>query len=78
LTYAGRCETDVGWEAWQIAFIIKLNATMGARKVPAVEYFVCPDVDGDHEFEDHEVRQMCQMPLPGEHFKRGIKLVYTC
>jgi hypothetical protein len=30
----GKCQTDFGWDAWQIAFVNKLNATMGAAKVP--------------------------------------------
>ena len=29
------CQTDFGWDNWQIAFVNKLNATMGAAKVPA-------------------------------------------
>jgi hypothetical protein len=29
-----KCQTDFGWDAWQIAFLNKLSATMGAAKVP--------------------------------------------
>ena len=38
----GKCQTDFGWDNWQIAFVNKLNATMGAAKVP-VDYIVCPE-----------------------------------
>ncbi|KAI2501061.1 hypothetical protein MHU86_13415 [Fragilaria crotonensis] len=31
----GKCQTDFGWDNWQIAFVNKLNATMGAAKVPS-------------------------------------------
>jgi hypothetical protein len=30
----GKCQTDFGWDAWQIAFTNKLSVTMGAAKVP--------------------------------------------
>jgi hypothetical protein len=29
----GKCQTDFGWDNWQIAFVNTLNATMGAAKV---------------------------------------------
>lgn len=29
----GKCQTDFGWDSWQIAFMNKLSATMGAAKV---------------------------------------------
>jgi hypothetical protein len=30
----GKCQMDHGWDNWQIAFANKLNATLGATKVP--------------------------------------------
>ena len=72
----GKCQTDVGWDAWQIAFMNKLSATMGAAKVP-VAYIVRPDVEGTYVFDDEEERRMYQMPLAGENFKRDNKLVYN-
>lgn len=72
----GKCQTDFGWDAWQIAFINKLSATPGAAKVPIV-YVVRPDVDDAYVFEDDEEERMYQMPLTGENFKRDNKLVYN-
>jgi hypothetical protein len=72
----GRCQTDAGWDAWQIAFMNKLSATMGVAKVP-VAYVVRTDVDDSYEFGDDEERRMYQMPLTGENFKRDNKLVYN-
>ncbi len=72
----GRCQTDVGWDAWQIAFFNKLIATMGAAMVP-VAYVVCPDVGSDYEFEDDKARPMYQMPLSGENYTRDNKLVHN-
>ncbi len=71
----GKCQTNFGWDNWQIAFVNKLNATMGAAKVP-VDYNVRPDWD-DHDklfLDDNKTRQY-QMPLTGENFKRDNKLV---
>ena len=42
----GKCQTNHGWDNWQIAFVNKLNATMGAASVP-VKYVVRPDVNED-------------------------------
>ncbi len=72
----GRCQTDAGWDAWQIAFMNKRSATMGAAKVPVV-YVVRTDVDDSYVFDDDEERRMYQMPLTGENFKRDNKLVYN-
>ena len=72
----GKCQTDFGWDNWQLAFVNKLNATMGAAKVP-VDYIVRPEWDDDDELflDDDEMRRY-QMPLEGENFKRDNKLVY--
>ncbi|KAI2494993.1 hypothetical protein MHU86_19512 [Fragilaria crotonensis] len=72
----GKCQTDFGWDNWQIAFVNKLNATMGAAKLP-VDYIVCPEWDSDDELflEDDKMRRY-QMPLTGKNFKRDNKLVY--
>lgn len=72
----GKCQTDIGWDAWQIAFLNKLNATMGAAKVP-VAYIVRDNVDNNYIFEDEEEKRMHQMPLLGENYKRDNKLVYN-
>ncbi len=72
----GKCQTDFGWDAWQIAFVNKLSATLGAAKVPVV-YVVREDIDNDYEFEDDDDERMHQMPLIGENFKRDNKLVYN-
>jgi hypothetical protein len=72
----GRCQTDAGWDAWQIASMNKLSATMRAAKVPVV-YVVRTDVDDLYVFDDDEERRMYQMPLRGENFKRDNKLVYN-
>ena len=73
----GKCQTNHGWDNWQIAFVNKLNATMGAANVP-IDYVVCPDVDEDNFFffDDEEERRY-QMPLgEGQNFKHDNKLVY--
>ena len=72
----GKCQTDFGWDAWQIAFVNKLSATSGAAKVPLV-YVVRGDVEAGYEFEDDEDERMHQMPHTGENFKRDNKLVYN-
>jgi hypothetical protein len=72
----GKCQTDFGWDAWQIAFLNKLSATMGAAKAP-LSYVVRPDIDTSYVFEDDDEERMYQMPLAGENFKRDTKLVYS-
>jgi hypothetical protein len=72
----GKCQTDFGWDAWQIAFTNKLSASMGAAKVP-LAYVIRNDIAGDYEYEDDEEVRMYQMPLTGENFKRDNKLVYA-
>ena len=72
----GKCQTDFGWDAWQIAFVNKLSATSGAAKVPLV-YVIRGDVEAGYEFEDDEDERMHQMPHTGENFKRDNKLVYN-
>ena len=42
----GKCQTNHGWDNWQITFVNKLNATMSAANVP-IDYVVRPDVDED-------------------------------
>ena len=61
----GKCQTDFGWDTWQIAFINKLSATMGVAKVP-VAYIVRNELDDDYVFVDDEEKRMHQMPLTGE------------
>jgi hypothetical protein len=74
-----KCQTDVGWDAWQIAFMNKLNATMGAAKVPAVAYAVLwAVVDDAYEFGNkQEEERMYQMPLTGENYKWEYKIIYN-
>ena len=72
----GKCQTDAGWDAWQIAFVNKLSATTGAAKVPIV-YVIRASTDADHVYEDDDEQRMYQMPLAGENFKRDNKLVYN-
>jgi hypothetical protein len=72
----GKCQTDFGWDAWQIAFMNKLNATMGAAKVP-LAYVVRAEIENaTYMFEDEEEERMHQMPLSGENFKRD-NIVYN-
>jgi hypothetical protein len=71
----GKCQTDAGWDAWQIAFVNKLSATVGAAKVPVV-YVIRDVLANDYEFEDDQERRIHQMPLAGESFKRDNRLVY--
>jgi hypothetical protein len=55
----------------------KLNATMGAAKVP-LAYIVRAEIDlRAHEFEDDKEERMYQMPLSRENFKCDNKLVYN-
>jgi hypothetical protein len=73
----GKCQTDAGWDNWQIAFVNKLSATLGAAKVP-IDYVVRPDIDEHEElFLDDDEERRYQMPLTGENFRRDNKLVYT-
>ena len=72
----GKCQTDHGWDAWQIGFLNKLGATMGAAKV-TIDYVVRKDVADDYVFEDEDEERKYQMPLDGENFKRDNKLVYS-
>ena len=34
ITDPGKCQTDHGWDNWQLAFVNKLNVTLGAANVP--------------------------------------------
>ena len=72
----GRCQTDFGWDNWQIAFVNKLNATLGAAKVP-IDCITRPEWDeNDNLFLNEDEMRKYQMPLTGENFKRDNKLVY--
>jgi hypothetical protein len=44
----GKCQTDAGWDNWQISFVNKLCAIMGAANVP-IDYIVRPEMDEDNE-----------------------------
>ena len=73
----GKCQTDHGWNNWQIAFANKLNKTFGAADVP-ISYIMRPevkDVDDELFWDDDEMRHY-QMPLEGQNFKHDNKLVY--
>ena len=72
----GKCQTDFAWDNWQIAFVNKLSATMGAAKFP-IDYVVRPEIDDDYEPMDDDEERRYQIPLTGENFKRDNKLVYT-
>jgi hypothetical protein len=55
----GKCRVDHGWDNWQIAFPVKLNATLGAAQVP-IDYVIRVDIEGrDNElfFTDEEERR---------------------
>ena len=39
----GKCQTDAVWDNWQIGFVNKLSAIMGAAKVP-INYIVRPEL----------------------------------
>jgi hypothetical protein len=69
-------QTDACWNNWQIGFVNKLSATMGAAKV-LIDYIVCPELDDDNAlfFDDDKTRRY-QMPLEGENFKRNNRLVF--
>ena len=72
----GKCQTHHGWDNWQIAFVNKLNATMGAANVPN-DYVVRPNVldEDNFLFFDDEEERRYQMPLEGHNFKHDNKLV---
>jgi len=72
----GKCQTDFAWDNWQIAFVNKLSATMGAAKFP-IDYIVRPEIDDDYEPMADDEERRYQIPLTGENFKRDNKLVYT-
>ena len=57
-----KCNTDQGWDVWQIGFLNKLGVTMGAAKVP-VDSIVHKEVDEGFKFEDDDEMRMHQMPL---------------
>jgi hypothetical protein len=44
----GKCQTDAGWDTFQIGFVNKLSAITGAAKVP-IDYVVRPELDEDDE-----------------------------
>jgi hypothetical protein len=73
----GKCQTDTGWDNWQVGFVNKLSTIMGAAKVP-VDYIVRPVLDDsdDELFFDEDETRRYQMPLTGENFKRDNKLVF--
>ena len=61
----GKCQTNFGWNDLQIAFVNKLNATMGAAKLP-VDYIVCSKWDDtDEPFLDDDKMRRFQKPLTG-------------
>ena len=72
----GKCQTDFAWDNWQIAFVNKLSATMGAAKFP-IDYVVRPEIDDEYEPVNDDEQRRYQIPLTGENFKRDNKLVYT-
>jgi hypothetical protein len=49
----GKCQTDAGWDNWQIGFVNKRSAIMGAAKV-LIDNIVCPELFLD----DDETRQV--------------------
>jgi hypothetical protein len=71
----GKCQTDAGWDNWQIGFVDRLSAIMGAAKVP-IDYIVCPEWDDTNKLflDDNKMRHF-QMPLEGKNFKFDNKLV---
>jgi hypothetical protein len=71
-----KCQTDTGWENWQIGFVNKLSAIMGAAKVP-IDYIVRPEWDDTNKLflDDNKMRRF-PMSLEGGNFKRDNKLVF--
>jgi hypothetical protein len=72
----GKCQTDAGWDNWQIGFVNKLSTIMGAKKVP-IDYIVCPEWDDTNKLflDDNKMRRF-QMPLEGKNFNRDNSLVF--
>jgi hypothetical protein len=71
----GKCQTDARWDNWQIGFINKHSAIMGAAKVP-IDYIVRPKWDDtDKSFLDEDKMRRFQMPLDGKNFKQDNKVV---
>ena len=76
ITDPGKCQTDHGWDNWQLAFINKLNATLGAANVP-LNYVARPDWEEDDElFLTDDKKRRYEMPLEGKNFKHDNKLVF--
>ena len=72
----GKCQTDAGWDNWQIGFVNNLCAIMGAAKVP-IDYIVRPKWDDTNKlFLDNNKMRRFQMPLEGKNFKHDNKLVF--
>ena len=73
----GKCQTDHGWDNWQIAFVNKLSAKNGVAGIP-VNYIVQPDLeDADELFLKDEEVHLYQIPLKGPAYKHDNKLVYS-
>jgi hypothetical protein len=72
----GKCQTDHGWDNWQIAFANKLNTTLGAAGVP-INYIIRPEVEDSLNklFWDNNEARHYQMPLEGQNYKHDNKLV---
>ena len=73
-----KCQTDHGWDNWQIAFLNKLSATNGAAGVP-VDYVVREELDFDvdlFDYDDEEQKRIYEMPLTGSNYKHDNRLVY--
>ena len=73
----GKCRVDHGWDNWQVAFVDKLNATLGAAQVP-IDYVIRRELeDRDNElFFTGKEETHYQMSLEGQNFKHDNKLVY--
>ena len=54
----GKCRVDHGWDNWQIAFENKLNATLGAAKVP-INYVIRIPIEERHLREKKGVIAIC-------------------
>ena len=71
-----KCQTNAGWDNWQIGFVNKLSAIKGAAKI-LFKYIVRPELDKDNElFLNNDKTRRYQMPLDGKNFKRDNKLVF--
>jgi hypothetical protein len=66
----GKCQTDAGWDNWQIGFVNKLSAIMGATKV-LIDYVVRPEWDNTNKLflDNNEMRCF--------HLKAGIVSMTT-